>query len=369
MNHKSIKIFCISIICLGFISCSNMTNKNETLYNITIKENENGSISADKLTGIKAGEEIILTVTPKPSYTVKTISVINVLNKDMAVAAVKKDISYKFTMPDSDVIASAVFEKAEPLDITNPTDLNGENGNTLYRIEHYQQNSDDTETYTLVAIQKKKGYAGCLTNAVSQNYQGFYSLSFEQQIISVDGSTVIEIYYDRKKITYTFEPNGGNWDGNTQAVTINGLFGTNVQKPQNPTRLGYFFDSWDKTIPEVFGIENDIYTTIWLANTNTPYTVRVYIQDIDDTSIYILDEEIVETGTTDTNTNYTTLKTGFELKPVNQINISGDGSSVLDVYYDRVFYTVAFDTKGGTVLQNEQVLYGGIPIQIPEKEG
>ncbi len=374
MNKKT-KSFLLSVLTLSFIfsSCSSFFNdlqkrKNQNLFNITIQETSNGTVTAAKSSGIKAGEEVILTVTATSGYELKTISVTNTQNKDVAVAAMEQGISYKFTMPASDVTVGAAFGKTGPVDITEPGDLSGANGNTIYRVEHYQQDVDDTSSYTLYAIQKKKGDAGTDTAAIAKDYPGFTSLSFTQKKIASDGSTVVEIYYNRKTITYTFDPNGGNWDGSTEPVTVSGLYGAGVNKT-DPQKPGYSL-TWSTAVPLLFGPENVTYTANWTANTNTPYTVRIYLQNVEGGENYTLDNEFIKTGTTDTNTYYNAdSKTGFNVQTFEQVNINGDESTVLNVYYNRIAYTVTFVTNGGNSMANQEILYQASPTQIPVRDG
>ena len=370
MNKKN-KSFLLSILTLSFIfySCSNLANdlqkrKNQNLFNITIQETSNGTVTAAKSSGIKAGEEVILSVTATTGYELKTISVTNTQNKDVAVAAMEQGTSYKFTMPASDVTVGAAFDKAGPVDITEPGDLNNSSGDTVYKIEHCQQSLTDTGLYDLVAIQYKRGNAGDQTTAVSSDFPGFTALSFDQQTINSNGNTIVRIYYDRNIITYTFELHGGNWEGSEDIVEVSGLYEATVNKPN---RAGYHLS---KTIPDVFGPENITYNVNWEANTDTPYKVRLYLQNVEGGDNYTLDEEISKIGTTDWHTDYyADSLTGFTLQPYEQKNIDGDGSCALDIYYDRNPYTVTYELNGGSGLQIEQLLYGACPSQIPVKEG
>lgn len=367
MRKVSIIFIILGVFFIG--SCTNAFSDvqkegKQSSYNVIIQKSQNGKISVSKATGIKAGEEVILSVTADSGYSLKTLTAVNAKNKDLAVAAIETDVSYKFTMSDSDVTVSALFAKKEPIDITNPEDLNSANGNTFYKIEHYQQTLEDTSLYDLVAIQSKRGDAGSNTNAVSQTYIGFEAVDFKQKKIAADGSTIVEIYYNRKTITYTFDPNGGNWDGSTDKVIKSGLFGAEVNKI-DPKKIGYSL-IWSSTVPELFGPDNVTYTANWIANTNTPYKVKIYYQNVEGGSNYTLHSEETLTGTTDTNTNYTPSSiNGFNIQSFNQININGDESTVLNVYYNRKVYTVTFNTRGGPTIQSQQVLHGA-KVQLPQ---
>ncbi len=114
------------------------------------------------------------------------------------------------------------------------------------------------------------------------------------------------------------------------------------------TRAGYTFDKWDYDFTQP--ITN--YTTVnavWTANTDTPYKVEYYLQNIENYEC-TLAETVNKTGTTDTTANaeiktfdHFTYSAGW----TDSGNINGDGSTVLKVYYTRDTYTVTFDGNGG----------------------
>ena len=132
------------------------------------------------------------------------------------------------------------------------------NTDTAYKVEHYQQNINDNQ-YSLKDTETKKGTTGEDTSATAKTYEGFTAQSVTQVKIAADGSTVVEIYYDRKEITLTLDLDGGS--GETE---IKGKYGATVTKPTNPTKNSYTFDSWYPALPETFPAESSItYTARW----------------------------------------------------------------------------------------------------------
>ena len=75
-----------------------------------------------------------------------------------------------------------------------------------YKVEHYQQNITDDE-YTLADTENKTGTTDEETSAQAKTYEGFTAKTVEQVKITADGSAVVKIYYDRKRIT-TVNPGG-----------------------------------------------------------------------------------------------------------------------------------------------------------------
>ncbi len=112
----------------------------------------------------------------------------------------------------------------------------------------------------------KKGLTDSTTDATAGNVAGFELQTIIQQIIAGNGSTVVEIKYNRKNIAYTFKTNGGEWtDGTAADKTVSGKFGAAVDIPV-PTKTGYHC-SWNPAVSETFGAENQTFTAQWTANT------------------------------------------------------------------------------------------------------
>lgn len=360
LNLFLFAIFSLVTSCSDF-ALSLQKNKDEVTYNLQISQASNGTVTASKITGISAGEEVILTVTPNQNYKLKNLSVVTLQNKDVAVAFVTKNETYKFTMPASDVTVTPVFTIQTVIEDLSGSQGSPEDNGILYKVEHYLQTLEDLETYELAAIQIKSGEAGKETTAAAKTYAGFNVVAFTQKTILEDGSTVVKIFYNRKTITYTFNPNGGNWDGSTDVKTVTGVYGAEFSV-ENPLRAGYDF-VWDKIIPSTFETSNLDFTAVWTARNDTKYTVKTYEQNIDGSyTLLSISEKI---GTTDTTTNITgdSSQTGFDLV-INQENINGDGSSIVNVYYNRKLYTIIFETNGGSTIPSQQVFYGAT-VQMP----
>lgn len=86
---------------------------------------------------------------------------------------------------------------------TNPISLSLKQ-TTEYKVHHFKQNLEDDE-YTEAEVQRQAGLAKTQTNAKPRPYEGFTAKTIEQKKINPDGTTEINIYYDRNvhKVTYT----------------------------------------------------------------------------------------------------------------------------------------------------------------------
>ena len=82
-------------------------------------------------------------------------------------------------------------------------------------------------------------------------------------------------------------------------------------------------------------LENQSVVGSFAPNTDTPYTVEHYLPKFDGTGYELYDTEDKE-GTTDTDTEAEALSiVGFTANSFDQENIEGDGTTVVEIYYDR----------------------------------
>lgn len=248
-----------------------------------------------------------------------------------------------------------------------------------FSVEHWKQTVDG-KTYELDknATQSLKGMSMDTTKAKAADFEGFTAQKIDQKTIQRDGSTVVRVYYDRKTITYTFSPAGGNWNGSTDDITVSGLYGAAVPIPDDPAKAGYTFCEWSERIPEVFGAQNLSFTGQWTAGTGTRYKVEHWFQNVSGNG-YDLDDTQSENkvGTTQTQTNaQPKYCDGFTGQTITQSLIAADGSTVVKVYYNRNTITYTFNPSGGnwngsTANITVSGLYGAPVIlpALPQKQG
>lgn len=110
-----------------------------------------------------------------------------------------------------------------------------------YMVLHYQQNVDNDD-YSLVSTETKYGLTGSAVPESHKSYDGFYNLVYERPAIAADGSTIIEIYYDRYYYLLNFDMQGGY---GTEPVYAR--YGTAIPTTVDPTRTGYEFKGWSET--------------------------------------------------------------------------------------------------------------------------
>ncbi len=143
--------------------------------------------------------------------------------------------------------------------------------NVNYTVIHYRQNLDN-DNYELLLTESKTGLTGSQVPEVAfsegnSNYDaGFYSLVYERPNIAADGSTVIEIYYDRYYRLLNFELDGGYGTD-----PIFARYGTSIGDVPNPTKAGYTFGGWSETVdgttpatlPTTMPAADKTYYAIW----------------------------------------------------------------------------------------------------------
>ena len=188
--------------------------------------------------------------------------------------------------------------------------------------------------------------------------------ALHQPVASVTvGAEDIKLYPDIRSGHYiTFESEGGSYI-RPQFVPANG----NTVKPDNPTRHGYEFVGWENrdispATSFTFGgeISKDITLYAKWKAVGTTYTVIYWKQSVNDPKdaadsekTYDYAGSALRNGTSEqrvSSANAPQLNSnqlvGFKLSSKTEtITIKGDGTSVLNVYYDRKLITYKFFKK------------------------
>ena len=149
-----------------------------------------------------------------------------------------------------------------------------------YTVKHYLQQTDgsyklygDGAVLNEPGSQKKIGWTDHMTEAQKYSIFGYTAQPVEQKRIAGDGSTVVNIYYDRANITITWDMNDGG-----EPIKVIYRYGEMFDAFPAPSREGYTFKGWyyhngaDKLeaggkypVPSA----NTIYHAKWEGNDNT----------------------------------------------------------------------------------------------------
>lgn len=245
-----------------------------------------------------------------------------------------------------------------------------------FSVHHHLQNVDNDD-YSLHydRITTSQALTGSIVGdglALSEEeLPGFQPLAYEKLPVAADGSTVIEIRYDRNYYLVDFDMNGGY--GSEPVYTRYGAaVGANT-----PTRRGYVFDGWELVsyggavpteeqkskylltpgntilVPEA----NLQYRARWITQ-QTTYTMVFWRENANDSGYSYwgyLDNLSALSGSLVDGQDYISRVTGIDdeqyftfnsSKTDKNVLVEGDGSTVVNVYYTRNYYSITFKAPG-----------------------
>ena len=155
-------------------------------------------------------------------------------------------------------------------------------GTAKYTVYHYYQNLENDDYASDPTVVELTGDIDAYTQAVADNKPGYHCKGVPQTTIAADGTTKVEIFYDRDYYTVTFDVNGGI-DG---PEPIFAKFGTTFEADsiQKPTREGYTFLGWSPVLSDTVTIEKNItYVAQWQAEKGqADYTIVLWGQNAND---------------------------------------------------------------------------------------
>lgn len=224
--------------------------------------------------------------------------------------------------------------------------------NVGFTVKHYLQNVADNN-YTLNVSERHDGFTESEVGTdLAKTYTGFAALLYNTKAkVAADGSTVVEIYYDRNYYMMSF-----NLDGGYGVEPIYARFGASV-KVENPTKPGYTFNGWEPTVPTTVPAENTTHKAKWTPGESGFTVVFWYENANDDGYSYAgsIKPANVAPGTQKSSNDYQNENfTGrdaahftYNSAKAETVTVKGDGSTVLNVYFKRNTYTLTF--KGGKV--------------------
>ena len=257
-----------------------------------------------------------------------------------------------------------------------------------YYARYYLQNiTNDLYTEDTSAYSEFQGYQGeqPSVDAVNKTITGFTSMFYQPDKIAADGSTVFEVYYDRNYYLINFDLNGGYGTSPVYA-----RYQTTFTVAE-PTRHGYVFAGWkliqegdkvitdgavSKTLPTTIPANNMMYQAVWTTEATT-YTVVYWLENANDDEYSYFTSRVIgadtngdpdesvksgdgvsaagHSGNTDVfgedapYLSYNASKT-LQMETAREdydsntgkVIVEGDGSTVLNVYFDRKDYTLKF---------------------------
>lgn len=275
---------------------------------------------------------------------------------------------YETTKPDRAIVVLSYdsVNSDETITVTySPAEVS-------YTVRHYKQNIDNDE-YDWVETTLAKGKTEKLTSEYPdavKSYTGFHALPHFAEKIAADSSTMIDIYYDREYYLMTFDLDEGYG-----VEPIYARYGSGISVP-TPYKPGYTFAGWTTPIPTTMPVDGGRFTASWTPNTGISYTVAYWLENPNIEGKYDYwasfkmtngtAGDLIETDYSDITKYITNGLKADDLKhssvnvdKTNEANanlrINGDGSTVVNIYYDRFEYTLKFYYAMSTVDKDDKV--------------
>lgn len=218
--------------------------------------------------------------------------------------------------------------------------------NVGFTVNHYLQNVADNN-YTLNVSERHDGFTESeVGDGLAETYPGFAALLYNTKAkVAADGSTVVEIKYDRNYYMMRF-----NLDGGYGVEPIYARFGAAITLGE-PTKPGYKFDGWTPKLPTTMPVGGGTYAAKWTKQ-DSKYQIQYWQENADDDGYSYVESETVTAATGDV-VNYNGNKSyaGFTRntdKTDKNVTVNGDGSTVLNVYFNRNVYEVKFYKNDGS---------------------
>ena len=262
-----------------------------------------------------------------------------------------------------------------------------------YKVRHVKQSLDGTyNDESMAEYETLTGNVGQKTEATAnRSYEGFQALVPEQVTIAPSGDITVSVYYARKEFTTYFKTGDPNQD-----FYETFLYGTNQSTPAQPNIPGKIFQNWEYVdesgvahvwTPGVQPGKDMVVSAKYDIPFQASYRVNYWYQKstdevdlADDQKTYnLIDTEVkvqnvntaVVYDTTTRETKYMKYNSAKTAANNNGKSVSGDGETVVNVYYDRpvmnitkVYYNM--DTKAEDHRESYRGIYGHSTKDVPE---
>lgn len=139
----------------------------------------------------------------------------------------------------------------------------------------------------------------------------------------------------------------------------------------SPNCVGYAPEITSINLADQGQITSNVNLTVKYSPAEVSYTVRHYQQNVDNDEYSWVDTTMA-TGYTEALTSDAAAKTytGFTALSHYHEEIAADSSTLIDIYYDRNYYLMSFDLKGGYGVEPIYARYGvALSVGTPNKAG
>ena len=215
------------------------------------------------------------------------------------------------------------------------------------QVVHWQQNAEDNG-YVVADTDSVTGITGEGASYTEKIYTGFEFKEAENKTIAPDGTTVVNVYYDRKVYTFTMEQRtGGSWQtiysvpykyGQSTAPTYNAAVAS------NPNYSWYVSRDSNTSYSEAPAMPNRDLTVHGRYAGNYEYVIH-YVEK--DTNIKIKDDYVFFGSYYLTFTEEDGIDIpGFTVRRLSEWLPLGN-DRIGTIYYDRNKYDITFNYNDG----------------------
>lgn len=261
-----------------------------------------------------------------------------------------------------------------------------------YKVRHVRQSLDGTyNDESMAEYETLTGNVGQKTEATAnRNYEGFQALVPEQVTIAPSGDITVSVYYARKEFTTYFKTGDPEQD-----FYETFLYRTNQSTPAQPNIPGKIFQNWEYVdesgvthvwTPGVQPGKDMVVSAKYDVPFQASYRVNYWYQKptdevdlADDQKTYnLIDTEVkvqnvntaVVYDTTARETKYMKYNSAKTAADNNGKTVSGDGETVVNVYYDRPVMTITkvyynMDTNAEDHRESYRGIYGHSTKDVP----
>lgn len=261
-----------------------------------------------------------------------------------------------------------------------------------YTVRHVRQSLDGTyNNESMAEYETLTGNVGQKTQAsANRSYEGFQALVPEQVTIAPSGDITVSVYYARKEFTTYFKTGDPDQD-----FYETFLYGTNQLTPAQPNIPGKIFQNWEYVdesgvshvwTPGVQPGKDMVVSAKYDVPFQASYRVNYWYQKstdevdlADDQKTYnLIDTEVkvqnvntaVVYDTTARETKYMKYNSAKTAADNNGKTVSGDGETVVNVYYDRPVMTITkvyynMDTNAEDHRESYRGIYGHSTKDVP----
>ena len=233
-----------------------------------------------------------------------------------------------------------------------------------FKVTHYLQDTVD-DSYYPDSVTTHYGYTGDIVGeGLEKEIEGFYSLAYKTSIvIAADGSTEVEIYYDRFYYLMSFDLSGGY---GTDPIYARYESSIDINTPK---RAGYTFNGWDRSLPDTMPVGGGHFEAQWIEG-EAPLTVVFWYENANDnkyTDVGSIDITGVSPGDVVSSEQYKNHSFSgrddehftYNESMAETVTVQG-GANILNVYFTRNTYDIVFTgSKLTCTIQEHSHTYDG----------